>query len=90
MPALKLLDLYISIWECYVVKCAEKMRLEDEQRQLQESNEWLSSDSNMLLQLYDEQALMLWDRKRAVQALCNGAVSALQASDPQAYFVDGP
>jgi hypothetical protein len=89
-PALKLLDLYLSLWECYVVKSAEKMRLEDEQRQLQDLNEWLASDSDILLQLCDEQALILWDRKRAVRALCNGVAGALQASDPQAYYVDGP
>jgi hypothetical protein len=88
-PALKLVDLYFCLWECYVVKSAEKMRLEDEQRQLQELNEWLASDSDILLQLCEEQKLVLWDRKRAVQALCNGVVSALQASDPQAYHVDG-
>ncbi|OGE46402.1 hypothetical protein PENARI_c297G10414, partial [Penicillium arizonense] len=70
-PALKLLDLYFCLWECYVVKSAEKMRLEDEQRQLQELNEWLASDSDILLQLCEEQKLVLWDRKRAVQALCN-------------------
>ncbi|KAI3283422.1 hypothetical protein DTO002I6_9578 [Penicillium roqueforti] len=32
--ALKLLDLYFCLWECYVVKSAEEIRLEDEQRQL--------------------------------------------------------
>jgi hypothetical protein len=48
-PALKLLDLYFSLWDCYVVKSAEKIRLEDEQRQLQGLNEWLSSDSDILL-----------------------------------------
>ncbi|KAL2699370.1 hypothetical protein AAEP93_009345 [Penicillium crustosum] len=89
-PALKLLDLYFSLWECYVIKYADKMRLEDEQRQLLESNEWLASDSDILLQLCDEQAMVLRDRKLAVQALCNGVVSALQASDPQPYHVDGP
>ncbi|OQD78957.1 hypothetical protein PENANT_c070G11843 [Penicillium antarcticum] len=31
-PALKLLDLYFCLWECYVVKSAEKMRLKNEQR----------------------------------------------------------
>ncbi|KAI1829396.1 hypothetical protein DTO027I6_9611 [Penicillium roqueforti] len=81
-PALKLLDLYFSLWECYVVKSAEKVRLENEQRQLQELNEWLASDSDILLQLFEEQKLVLCDRKRAVQALCNGVVSALEASDP--------
>jgi hypothetical protein len=89
-PALKLLDVCFSLWECYVVKSAEKMRLEDEQRQLQELNEWLANDSDILLQLYDKQALVLWDRKRPVQTLCNGVVSALQANDTQAYNVNGP
>ena len=88
-PFLKLLDLYFCLWECYVVKSAEKIRLEEEQRQLQESNEWLASDSDILLQLCDEQALILWDQKRAVQALCNGVASALQAGDPHAYHVEG-
>jgi hypothetical protein len=60
-PALKLLDLYFCLWECYVVKSAEKIRFEEEQRQLQDLNEWLASDSDILLQLCDEQALMLWD-----------------------------
>ncbi|CAG8139899.1 unnamed protein product [Penicillium nalgiovense] len=74
-PALKLLDLYFCLWECYVVKSAEKIRLEED---------------DILLQLCNEQALILWDRKRAVRALCNGIVSALQASDTQAYHVDMP
>ncbi|CAG7989806.1 unnamed protein product [Penicillium salamii] len=87
-PALKLLDFYFCLWECYVVKSAEKIRLEEEQRQLQESNEWLASDSNILQQLCDEQALILWDQKRAVQALCNGVVSSLQASETQACHAD--
>ena len=89
-PALKLLDLYFCIWECYVVKSAEKIRLQEEHRQLQESNEWLASDSDILVQLCNEQALILWNRKRAVRALCNGVVSALRASDTQFYHVDGP
>ncbi|CAG8014666.1 unnamed protein product [Penicillium salamii] len=87
-PALNLLDLYFCLWECYVVKSAEKIRLEEEQRQLQESNEWLASDSNILQQLCDEQALILWDQKRAVQALCNGVVSSLQASETLACHAD--
>ena len=88
-PVLKLLDLYFCLWECYVVKFAQKIRLE-EQRQLQASNVLLASDSDILLQLCNEQASVLWERKRAVQALCNGVVSALEASDLQAYSVDEP
>lgn len=72
---LKLLDLYFSLWECYVVKSAEKIRLEDEERQLLESSEWLASDSDILLQLCDELAMVLCDRKLAVQALCSAVFS---------------
>ncbi|CAI7661406.1 unnamed protein product [Penicillium palitans] len=86
-PSLRLLDLYFCLWECYLVKSAEKMRLEDEKRQLQDLNEWLASDSDILLQLCDELALILWVQKGAVQALCNGVFSSLQASDTH---VDGP
>ncbi|CAG8882968.1 unnamed protein product [Penicillium nalgiovense] len=83
-PVLKLLDLYFCLWDCYVVKSAQKIRLEEEQRQLQASNELLASDRDILLQLCNEQASVLWERKRAVQTLCNGVVSALEASDLQA------
>jgi hypothetical protein len=82
--------LYFCLWECYVVKSAQKIRLEEEQRQLQASNDLLASDSDILLQLYNEQASVLWDRKQAVQALYNGVVSALEASDLQAYSVGEP
>jgi hypothetical protein len=80
--------LYFCLWECYVVKSAQKIRLEEEQRQLQASNEWLASDSDILLRLCNEQASVLWEHKNAVQALCNGVVSALEVSDLQAYSVD--
>lgn len=83
-PVLESLDLYFCLWQCYVVKSAEKIRLEEEQRQLQASNDLLASDSDILLQLCNEQASVLWERKRAVQALCSGIVSALEASDFQA------
>jgi hypothetical protein len=89
-PVPKLLNFYFCLWECYVVKSAQKIRLEEEQRQLQASNERLESDSDILLQLCNVQASILWDRKRAVQALCNGVVSALEASDLQAYSVGEP
>ncbi|OQE73952.1 hypothetical protein PENNAL_c0085G00839 [Penicillium nalgiovense] len=76
-PALKLLDLHFCLWECYVAKTAEKWRLEHEQRQLQEPNEWLANNSDILLQLCDEQALVLRDRRQPVQIRYNG----VQASD---------
>jgi hypothetical protein len=85
-----LLDLYFCLWQCYVVKSAEKIRLEEEQRRLQASNDLLASDSDTLLQLCNVQASVLWERKRAVQALCNGVVSALEASDLQASSAEEP
>ncbi|CDM38547.1 unnamed protein product [Penicillium roqueforti FM164] len=45
--------------ECYVVKSAQKIRLKEEQRQLQASNDLLASDSDILLQLYNEQASVI-------------------------------
>jgi hypothetical protein len=88
-PTLKLLDFYFSLWECYIVKSAQKIRLE-KQRQLQASNDLLASDSDIRLELCNVQASILCDRKRAVQALCNGVVSALEASGLQVYSVDEP
>jgi hypothetical protein len=86
---LKLLDLYFTLWDCYIIKSAEKMRLENEQKQLLEANEWLASDNDILLQLCNEQGMVSCDRKLAVQALCSDVFPALQASDPQADHVDG-
>lgn len=60
IPALKLLDLYSSLWECYVIKSAEKMQFEDKQRQLLESNEWLASDSDILLQPCGSLIIRYW------------------------------
>ncbi|KAJ5982016.1 hypothetical protein N7451_012116 [Penicillium sp. IBT 35674x] len=38
-PALRLLDFYLCLWDCYVVKSADKIHLDEEQQELQESNE---------------------------------------------------
>ena len=89
-PALNLLELFLCLWECYVVKYAEKIRLQEEQRQLRQSNEWLASENNFLLQRCNEQALMLWARERAAYALHNGVISVLYASDRRAYWIDRP
>lgn len=52
--------------------------------------EWLASDSDIFIQLCNVQASVLWERKRAAQALCNGVVSVLEGSDLQVYSVDEP
>ena len=87
-PVLNMLELFLCMWECYVVKYAEKIRLEEEQRQLQQSNEWLASENELLLQRYNEQALVLWARGRAAHALHSGVISVLHASDRRAYWID--
>ena len=90
IPALNLLDLYLCMWECYVIKSAEKIRLEEEQRQLQESNKWLICDNDLLRQRCNEQALVLWDRRRAIHALRDDIILVLQASDRRAHRIDRP
>ncbi|KAJ5460952.1 uncharacterized protein N7458_002504, partial [Penicillium daleae] len=61
-----------------------------EQRQLQESNEWLICERDLLLQRCNEQAQVLRDCRRAVHALYADAVTVLQASERRAYRIDRP
>ncbi|KAJ5148264.1 hypothetical protein N7526_001616 [Penicillium atrosanguineum] len=63
MPALQLLDLYFCLWDCYIVKSAEKIYLDEEQQQMQESNEWLETENDVLVQRCNAQTLMLWGRE---------------------------
>ncbi|KAJ5811821.1 hypothetical protein N7474_008122 [Penicillium riverlandense] len=81
IPALNLLDLYLCLWECYVIKSAKKIRFEEEQRQLQDSNEWLICDNDLFPQCCNEQAQVLWDRRRAVHALHDDVATLLKASE---------
>ena len=90
MPALNLLDLYICLWDCYVLKSVQKIQLEEEQQQLRESNEWLEVESDLLIQRCNEQALVLWERKCALQGLHEGVVSVLKASNRRTYRIDRP
>lgn len=54
MPALNLLDLFFCLWDCYVVKSAEKIELDEEQHQLRDSNEWLEGENDLLVQCCNE------------------------------------
>jgi hypothetical protein len=80
-PALDLLDLFLCLWQCYVVKSAEKIRLQRERRQLRLSNDELKAENGLLQQRCNEQALVLWDRGRAAHAVQNGIVSILRTCD---------
>ncbi|KAJ5240469.1 uncharacterized protein N7469_002060 [Penicillium citrinum] len=81
-PALKLLDLYLCLWETYVLKSAENIRLEDERRQMSESNERLEYEIDTLLQCCNRQSLELEGRKQAMKAFHGSVISALQIIDP--------
>ncbi|KAJ6004585.1 hypothetical protein N7540_012954 [Penicillium herquei] len=88
--ALKLLHCYLDMWEFYVIRSAEMVRLKDEHRRLQELNDCLVGECDTLLQCSKEQSVVLQDRRQAVRALQNGVISALHASDPQPFPIFGP
>lgn len=78
MPTLSLLDLYFCLWDCYVVKSAEKIHLDEEQQQLRKSNEWLDGENDLLVQRCNEHALGLRVRERVFHDLHAGVVSVLK------------
>ncbi|KAJ5128053.1 hypothetical protein N7448_008832 [Penicillium atrosanguineum] len=80
MPALQLLDLYFCLWDCYIVKSAEKIYLDEEQQQMQESNEWLETENDVLVQRCNAQTLMLWGRECVLHDLHAGVAAVLNAS----------
>jgi hypothetical protein len=90
LPALRLLDLYLCLWESYVVKSAESIRLEDQRRQICESNESLEEETDTLLQCCNRQAVELEGRKRTVNAFHGHVMSALQNIDLPYYPIDRP
>jgi hypothetical protein len=88
LPALRLLDLYLCLWESYVVKSADSIRLEDERRQICELNKSLEDETDSLLQCCNRQALELEGRKRTVNAFHGNIMSALQIIDLPYYHID--
>ena len=46
-----------------MIKSAGKIRLEEERRFLQGSNEWLVGENEKLQEYCDNQELLLWDRR---------------------------
>lgn len=75
------LDLYLCLWECYVVNSAQKIRLQDEHRSLQESNDWLLGQTKELRHICNDQELLLWDRRQAFYDVQQGLLGVLQRSD---------
>ncbi|KAJ5033087.1 hypothetical protein NUH16_003217 [Penicillium rubens] len=79
--AIKLLNLYKQLWECYVMSSARKIYLEREHRVLRETNQWLAVENEQLRQFCNDHVLLLWDRQQAFQALRQGMVEALRSSE---------
>ncbi|KAJ5559450.1 hypothetical protein N7513_001849 [Penicillium frequentans] len=86
--AIELLDLYICLWECYVINSARKIRLEEEHRLLQDTNNWLLSENEQLRQVCNGHELLLWDRQQAFHALRQGVIGTLQSSERQACQIE--
>ena len=90
MPIIKLLDFYFGLWDSYVVKSADKIHLDEEQQELQESNEWLEVENDLLVQRCNEQALLMWSRERVLRELYTGIAAVLKASGETAFPADMP
>ncbi|KAJ5117619.1 hypothetical protein N7448_011251 [Penicillium atrosanguineum] len=90
MPTLQLLDLYFCLWDCYIVKSAEKIYLDEEQQQMQESNEWLETENDVLMQRCNAQTLMLWGHERVLHDLHAGVAAVLNASRERTCRVEKP
>jgi hypothetical protein len=43
-----LFQAYFGLWECYTIKSAGKIRLEEERRFLQDSNKWLVRENSLI------------------------------------------
>ncbi|KAJ5766693.1 uncharacterized protein N7511_004309 [Penicillium nucicola] len=83
--AVELLDLYLCLWDCYTIKSASKIRLEEERRFLQSSQEWLVVEKERLQQFCNHQELLLWDRRQVFFSIHQGVLGTLQNSDRQSF-----
>ena len=79
---LNFLDLYLCLWEMYVLKSAVNIQLKDERRQIRETNEWLEDEIDTLRQNCNRQAMELEDRIRVLGMLYGRIISVLQILDP--------
>lgn len=83
--ALSMLDLYLCLWEFYVMDSAQKIRLEDEHRLLQDSNDWLLRQNEQLIHNCNCQALLLWDRQQAFRDMHEGLAAIIYGSERSPY-----
>jgi hypothetical protein len=79
--AIELLDFYLCLWESYVTNSAAMIRLEEERRLLQSSNDWQARENGRLHEACTNQALLLWDRRQAFDSIQQGAFEILQSSN---------
>ncbi|KAJ5157220.1 uncharacterized protein N7482_008320 [Penicillium canariense] len=79
--AIGLLDLYLCLWECYVIHSAHRIRLEEEHRLLHKFTTWLESEDQQRRQVCDNRETLLWDRRQAYLAVHQGVLEVLQSSE---------
>jgi hypothetical protein len=83
--ALSMLDLYLCLWEFYVIDSAQRIRLEDEHRLLQDSKDWLLRQNEQLVKNCNCQALLLWDRQQAFRNMHEGLAAIIRGSERSPY-----
>ena len=66
---LNILDFYLAMWECYIMKSAQVVHLEDENRKLQSAHAWLICELDLLKQQFRETELILDDRKKKATSM---------------------
>ncbi|KAI2787053.1 hypothetical protein POX_f07408 [Penicillium oxalicum] len=76
---IEFLDLYLFLWESYVIDSAHKIRLEEEQQRLQAENAWLIHANNRLYQACTDRELVLWDRQEAFDSVQEAVVKVLKS-----------
>ena len=59
LTVIELLNLYLCLWEYYIIKSASKIRLEEERYLLRSSNDWLARKNKRIHEAYTNQALLL-------------------------------
>lgn len=79
--AIHLVELYQCLWDCYVMKCANKLRMQEERRLLQNSNAWLVGENEHLRQVCSFQQSLLWKHHQNFCSVHQGILGILQICD---------
>ncbi|KAJ5568920.1 hypothetical protein N7450_011406 [Penicillium hetheringtonii] len=73
-----MLDLFLCLWNFYVVQSAKHIQLEREYSALFQSKKLLECETKLLRQRCEEQVLLLWDRRQTAHAIQDAASEVLE------------